>query len=262
MRVLFLGTGTSHGVPVIGCRCDVCLSDDPRDKRWRTSILVTQDDDLQVLVDTSIDLRAQALHYGITRVDSIVFTHSHADHVFGLDECRRFNVLSGGALPLYADEPTMRDLRRIFAYAFEAPPELAGGVPSLAPQTIDGPFMVGATRWTPIPIFHGRRLILGFRIGQFAYLTDCSAIPDQSWPLLEGVDMLVLDALRDRPHPTHFSVGEAIEVAQRVGASSTLLVHMAHEIGHAATCARLPDRIELAYDGLVIDVPPGPLQSA
>lgn len=247
---------------MIGCRCDVCRSDDPRDKRWRTSILVSQDDGLQVLVDTSIDLRAQALHFGITRVDTIVYTHSHADHVFGLDECRRFNVLQGGALPLYADPSTMQDLRRIFSYAFDAPPELAGGVPALAPCTIDGPFTVGSTRWIPIPILHGRRTILGFRIGSFAYLTDCSAIPDASWPLLVGVEMLVLDALRDRPHPTHFSLHQAVEAARRVGASCTFLVHMAHEIGHAATCARLPAGIELAYDGLLLDAPAATLQSA
>jgi phosphoribosyl 1,2-cyclic phosphate phosphodiesterase len=254
MQVLFLGTGTSHGVPMIGCACEVCRSTDPRDQRWRTSVLVTQDDGLKVLVDTSIDLRAQALRFGVTHVDALVYTHSHADHIFGLDECRRFNVLTGRALPLYADASTLADLRRIFSYAFEAPAWLAGGVPHLAPTMIDGSFLIGDACWQPVPILHGRRPIFGFRIGRFAYLTDCSGIPDESWPLLDGLDALVLDALRDRPHPTHFTLDQAVDVSKRIGARRTWFTHMAHDLGHEATCRRLPEGMALAYDGLVIEV--------
>jgi phosphoribosyl 1,2-cyclic phosphate phosphodiesterase len=255
VQITFLGTGTSHGIPMIGCKCAVCTSADPRDRRCRASILVTQDDGTVVLVDTGADLRMQALTWGVECVDAVVYTHSHADHIFGLDELRRFNVLRGGDIPLYADEPTLSDLQRIFSYAFWSPPELGGGVPRLAPHLIDGPFDVGTQRWQPVPILHGRRPILGFRVGGFAYLTDCSGIPEQSWPLLDGLEVLVLGALRVRPHPTHFCIDEAVEVARRVGAARTLFTHMAHDLPHAATCDRLPPTMALAYDGLSVTVP-------
>lgn len=255
MNILFLGTGTSHGVPMIGCHCAVCQSDDPRDRRDRPSIVVTHDDGTPVLVDTPPDLRHQALRHGVERVDAVVFTHSHADHIFGLDELRRFNVLRGGPLPVHADRVTLGDLGRIFDYAFNSPPELGGGVPRLVAQEIDGPFELAGQRWQPVPILHGRRSILGFRVGNVAYLTDCSHLPDSSKPLLEGLDLLVLGALRDRPHPTHFSLEQAVAAAQELGAARTLFTHISHELPHAATCARLPATMALAYDGLSVDVP-------
>lgn len=257
MQITFLGTGTSQGVPMIGCRCGVCQSEAVEDKRFRASIVVTQDDGTQVLVDTTPDLRSQALTWNLTRVDAVVYTHSHADHIFGLDELRRFIALrGGGTMPVFGDARTLDDLVRTFPYAFDSPPELGGGVPRLVPEVVGGPFTVADTRWTPVPIFHGRRLIHGYRIGSFAYLTDCSHVPDQSWPLLEGLELLVIGALRERTHPTHFSLSEAIVAARRTGARRTLFTHMCHDLGHAETNARLPEGMALAYDGLSVSLPP------
>jgi phosphoribosyl 1,2-cyclic phosphate phosphodiesterase len=239
---------------MIGCACATCRSDDPRDRRWRPSVLVTLDDGTRVLVDTATDLRAQALRFGVTRVDAILFTHSHADHILGLDDVRRFNVLQKRAVPCYADARTIDDLRATFRYMFDAATPRGGGVPQLDLHTIDGPFELAGQAIRPVPVLHGARVILGFRIGRFAYLTDCSAIPDASWPLLAGLDTLVLDALRDRPHPTHFTVAQAVEAATRIAARRTFFTHICHDLPHEATCARLPAGMSLAYDGLELTV--------
>jgi phosphoribosyl 1,2-cyclic phosphate phosphodiesterase len=256
VRVIFLGTGTSHGVPMIGCRCAVCRSDDPRDRRWRPSIYIEAGGG-GLLVDTGPDLRAQALQFGVTRVDAILFTHGHADHLVGLDEVRRFNALQRAAIPCYGDAKTLGEIRHMFSYVFDPQAPKGGGVPDLVLKEIAGPFQPeggGGTRVTPIPVLHGDRPVLGFRIGGFAYLTDCSRIPDGSWTLLEGLDVLVLDALRERPHPTHFSLGEAIDASRRIGARQTLFTHICHDLPHAATCARLPQGMALAYDGLILEL--------
>ena len=254
-RVTFLGTGTSHGVPMIGCGCATCHSTDPRDKRLRPSIYVEVEGGPAVLVDTGTDLRQQALTFGVARVDAILFTHSHADHIMGLDEVRRFNAAQRGAIPAYADERTAADLRRTFHYIFQPPAERGGGVPQIDLHTIDGPFDCHGLMVVPVPVFHGSRPILGFRFGGFAYLTDCNRIPDQAWPLLDELDVLVLDALRHRPHPTHFTVAQALDVASRVRPRQTYLTHICHDLPHAATNASLPPGVELAYDGLVIEAP-------
>ncbi len=256
-RVTFLGTGTSHGVPMIGCQCAVCRSDDPRDRRLRPSIHLAVEGGPGLLVDTATDLRQQALTNDISRVDAVLFTHSHADHVMGLDELRRFNALKGAHLPVYADAATAAELRRIFAYAFTPPTGPGGGVPELTLATIDGPFVVDGVAIVPVPILHGRRPILGFRIGTFAYLTDCSVIPESSYALLEGLDVLVLDALRHRPHPTHFTVAEAVVAAKRIGARHTYFTHICHDLPHADTCAALPPGMALAYDGQVVTTDTG-----
>ena len=241
---------------MIGCDCAVCRSSAPEDKRFRASIVVQQDDGTQVLVDTTPDLRSQALAWELRRVDAVGYTHSHADHIFGLDELRRFIALrGGGTLTVHADAGTLAELNRIFAYAFSSPAELGGGVPRLVPSVVDGEFDIAGTRWRAVPILHGRRRIHGYRIGGFAYLTDCSGLPDESWALLEGLDVLVVGALRDRPHPTHFSLPEAIDAARRIGATQTLFTHMCHDLGHAATNARLPEGMALAYDGLSVTLP-------
>jgi phosphoribosyl 1,2-cyclic phosphate phosphodiesterase len=267
LTVTLLGTGTSHGVPAIGCDCAVCHSPDPRDRRLRPSILIelgaasaaalppVAAATRTILVDTSTDLRAQALQHDIRRVDAILFTHSHADHVLGLDEVRRYNAMQRASLPCYADEATLADLRRMFGYIFDASTTVAGGIPQLTPYRIAGRFTLGGVEVVPVPILHGRRPILGFRLGAFAYLTDCSRIPDESWPLLEGIRVLVLDALRDRPHPTHFSVAEALGVVARLGPERAYFTHICHDLPHGATCARLPRGVELAYDGLVLEIP-------
>jgi len=254
VRVLFLGTGTSHGVPMIGCDCDVCRSEDPRDARTRPSIALECDDGLRVLVDTTPDLRAQALRHDLRRIDAILFTHSHADHVMGLDEVRRYNMLSRAPMPVYADARTLADLRRTFAYIFESDAPKGGGVPDLRLFPIAGPFCVGRQLVQPVPIHHGPWEILGFRFGAFAYLTDCNGIPASSLALLDGLDCLVLDALRRRPHPTHFTIDEAVVVARQIGARRTLFTHIAHDLGHEATCARLPAGMALAHDGLTVEV--------
>jgi phosphoribosyl 1,2-cyclic phosphate phosphodiesterase len=252
--VTFLGTGTSHGVPMIGCDCLVCQSSDPRDKRLRPSIYLDVADRARILVDTSPDLRQQALTHGITRVDAILFTHPHADHVLGLDELRRFNAIQGASIPCYANATTWKTIRQTFSYVFDGKPRLGGGVPSIEPHELSEAIAIAGVRVVPIPLWHGVMPILGFRFGSFAYLTDCNRIPDESWPLLAGVETLVIDALRDKPHPTHFTVKEALEVIERIGARRGYFTHMTHDLGHAATNARLPAGVELAYDGLMLDV--------
>ncbi|HET9703737.1 MAG TPA: MBL fold metallo-hydrolase [Vicinamibacterales bacterium] len=257
-RVTILGSGTSHGVPMIGCTCGVCRSSDPRDRRTRPSIVVEVEDGPAILVDTSTDLRHQALAHGVTRVDAILFTHSHADHIMGLDDVRRFNVMQQVAIPAYADERTAIDLRRSFSYVFNPPAEKGGGVPQVSLTAITGRFNVGPTGIQPVPIFHGSRPILGFRFGSFAYLTDCSRIADEAWPLLQDLDILVLDALRHRPHPTHFTVAEALDVVERVRPRQTYFTHICHDLPHEATNASLPPAVELAYDGLVLTIEAAP----
>lgn len=253
-RVLFLGTGTSTGVPMIGCTCAVCTSSDPRDRRLRPSIYVEVPGRAHLLVDTSTDLRQQALTYNITRVDAVLFTHGHADHVMGFDDIRAFNFLQKAPLPCYASAHTWESLRKTFYYVFDGRPRQGGGIPRPEAYEIDGPFVVRGVRVVPVPLLHGSMPILGFRLGGFAYLTDCSAIPEESWELVRGVDTLVIDALRYEPHSTHFSVNEALSAVGRIGPRRTFLTHMSHHLGHAATSAKMPPGVELAYDGLVLDI--------
>jgi phosphoribosyl 1,2-cyclic phosphate phosphodiesterase len=262
MKVTVLGSGTSHGVPAIGCDCAVCRSSDPRDRRTRPSILMQLDGDAgspfagavrSILVDTSTDLRMQALANDVRRVDAILFTHTHADHVFGIDEVRRYNHMQRSPIACFADHGTVASLKRMFAYIFEPPKQQGGGLPQLVPFAIGGPFTLGGVEIVPVPLFHGRLPVLGFRIGSFAYLTDCNRIPDESWPLLDGVGTVILDALRYRPHSTHFSVDQAVDVVARLGAGRAYFTHICHDLGHVEAGARLPAGVELAYDGLVLE---------
>jgi len=262
--VTFLGSGTSHGVPMIGCACAVCTSSDPRDRRSRPSIHIDVQDGPSILVDTSTDLRQQALVNRIARVDAILFTHSHADHVMGLDDVRRFNAMQGGAILAYADERTADELRRIFAYVFTPSTEKGGSLPQIALSGLTGiaPFTIGPATIQPVPLFHGKRPILGYRLGRFAYLTDCSRLPDEAWPLLNDLDVLVIDALRHRPHPTHFTVAEALEVIARVRPRQSYLTHICHDLPHVETNGSLPAGVELAYDGLVLTIDAGDASSS
>jgi phosphoribosyl 1,2-cyclic phosphate phosphodiesterase len=274
MRITVLGSGTSHGVPSIGCDCAVCTSTDPRDRRTRPSILIelpaSHDPAYaasapspfagavrSILVDTSTDLRAQALACNVRRVDAILFTHTHADHVFGLDDVRRYNQMQRAPIACYGDTATLASLRSMFAYIFNPPSQIGGGLPELTLFPIGGPFTLGGVDIVPVPLFHGRLPVLGFRIGSFAYLTDCNRIPDESWDLLTedgGVRTVILDALRHRPHSTHFSVGEAVDVVSRLGTERAYFTHICHDLPHAETCAQLPAGVELAYDGLVLEI--------
>jgi phosphoribosyl 1,2-cyclic phosphate phosphodiesterase len=245
---------------MIGCECAVCRSTDPRDSRLRPSIYLECDDGLRVLVDTTPDLRQQALRHNLNKVDAVLYTHSHADHILGLDEVRRYNHMTRAALPLYGDAATLADIRRTFRYVFEPDSEArgagqtkkGGGVPRLHLNTIVGPFCLGRTEIHPLRVLHGGRPVMAFRIGGFAYVTDCNEIPDETMAQLEGLEVLVLDALRRKRHPTHFSIDEAVGVAQRLGAGQTLFTHCCHDLGHAETCVSLPAGMALAYDGLQI----------
>ena len=239
---------------MIGCDCDTCRSTDPRDKRWRASVYVETDDGQALLIDAGPDIREQSLAFNVRRVDAILFTHGHADHIMGLDDIRRFNAIQQRPMACYGDAATLSDLRRSFFYVFDPSTPRGGGIPQLELFRIAGPFCIGRQEIVPIPIFHGQRPILGLRMGTFAYLTDCSRIPDESWPLLEGLDLLVLDALREKPHPTHFTLAEAVDVTRRLAPRRACFTHMCHNLRHADTCAQLPAGMELAYDGLVVEI--------
>lgn len=312
MRFTFLGTGTSAGVPLIGCSCAVCTSTDPRDRRLRTGACLQFTDpaghDRTILIDTTPDLREQALRAGLTRCDAIVYTHNHVDHTFGLDEVRRFNAVQKSPIDIYAEAHTLNHLRRVYQHIFEAAHNVNQSfVATLIAHELnpDKPLDLFGVRFTPIRLLHGRLPILGFRIEPspsqregaggrvhdspsqregaggraghdralnalqdsgpedpglpstspfpLAYCTDVSAIPPESWRLFRGVKTLVLDALRPRHHPTHFTLDQAITAAQRIEAEQTYFIHMSHDLGHEATNAELPEGMQLAHDGLTLE---------
>jgi phosphoribosyl 1,2-cyclic phosphate phosphodiesterase len=250
-EITFLGTGTSNGIPVIGCDCDVCRSADPRDRRGRTSALVRVNE-RSILIDTATELRAQALANDVRRVDAVLMTHAHADHTGGFDDLRRFNELQGQHIPVYADPGTASMLRERYAYTFLDLFPFYGGKPDLILHEIEGPFDLYGQEIVPIPVFHGRMPITGFRIGDLAYVTDAKEIPTSSLDLLHDLDVLVLNGLRERSHPTHLNFSEAIEVVRAVRPRRAYLVHLSHETGHADAERLLPADIEVAWDGLVI----------
>lgn len=255
-QLVLLGTGTSVGVPSIGCPCDVCSSTDPRDKRTRCAVIVGLPQG-NLLIDTPPDLRQQMLREKIGIVHSVLYTHEHADHLFGLDDLRLFPFYLGHPVPLYCEEIVERRIRQSFDYAFSADePTHTGAVPQLTFQRIGPePFELLGSRITPLRLRHGPKFdVLGFRIGKVAYCTDTNGIPPESLALLEGLDVLILDALRHRPHITHFSLDEAIEVARALKPKRTIFTHICHDLGHATTNAMLPAGMELGYDGMRIDL--------
>lgn len=261
MRVKILGTGTSTGVPVPGCRCTVCTSSNSCNKRLRTSIAVEAPDGTTILVDTSPDLRMQALTNDIRRIDAVLYTHAHADHIFGIDDLRAFNFTMQRSIDLYATTQTGERLRQLFQYAFQQDPEYEGGSPPRLDLHSIEPlkeFTLKGISVLPLPLKHGQMDVLGFRFGNFAYLTDCSLIPESSADLLLGLDVLVLDALRVRPHKTHFSVEEAVLEVKRLGPKKTYLIHLSHEVDHddgnALVKTLTTDEVELAWDGLHFEV--------
>jgi phosphoribosyl 1,2-cyclic phosphate phosphodiesterase len=250
--LVFLGTGTSLGVPMVGCRCETCQSSDPRDSRTRTSVAVGLPEGT-LLVDTTPDLREQLLRERIGSIDAVLYTHDHVDHVYGMDDLRPICFHAGRPVPVYCEERVERRILRAFDYAFVAPASPGGGLPKVTFNRIStDPFELLGTTVTPLRLQHGTFEVLGFRFGDLAYCTDTNEIPAETWPRLEGLDVLVLDCLRASRHPTHFSLDEALAVARRVKARRTLLVHMSHDIRHADVAAALPAGVELAHDGLVV----------
>ena len=253
MKIKFLGTGTSHGVPVVGCLCPTCSSTDPRNKRYRSSIWVSKPGS-SIVVDTSAEFRLRCLEYSIKRIDAILLTHAHADHIAGLDDIRIYNDTQSMDIPLFCDASTARDIKQRYSYFFEKTQE-GGGKPRVIIGEITHfrDFKAAGFDITPVPLKHGELTITGFIIDKsFAYLTDCSEIPGETFARLKGIDTLVLDALRLTPHPTHFSLEQAIEAARRTGAKNTYFTHIAHAIEHEKVEAGLPEGMKIAYDGLEI----------
>lgn len=254
MQVKFLGTGTSCGVPMIGCECAVCRSIDPRDRRRRTSLYVSCGGK-GILVDTPPDFREQALTFQIPRVDAVLFTHSHADHIFGFDDIRRYNTMQHASIPAYAHPSTIADLQRVFDYFGGANP-LGTYRPEILFREMTGSVSVEGLRVTPLPVLHGVHPTNGFLFEaagkRLAYVPDCKEMPDATRKLIEGVDVMVLDALRHRQHVTHMTVAESLACLEQIGAGQSYLIHMCHEVGHAELEASLPAGVAVAYDGLEV----------
>jgi phosphoribosyl 1,2-cyclic phosphate phosphodiesterase len=253
LKITVLGSGTSVGVPTIGCHCAVCTSTDPRDSRLRPSVLIGYEG-RNVLIDTTPDFRTQALRARIERLDAVVFTHPHADHLMGLDDVRPFNFRQKERIPIYASAHTMEAVRRCFPYIFDEE-ERKTNVPQLEPRLIEGgPFELFGLEFVPVPILHGQQTIYGFRFGAAAYLTDHSEIPERSMDLLRSLDVIFLDALRYKPHPTHSTVERSVKTAEALGARRAFFTHICHDLGHARAESLLPPHIRLAYDGLEVEV--------
>lgn len=255
MRVVFLGTATSYGVPQVGCRCGTCTSRDPRNFRTRASVYVETGEGVRLLLDVGPEMRLQALREGIDRVDAVLFTHYHADHTSGIDDLKAFNASLQGPLPCFGDADTERSLRTRFPWAFEGTPWI-GLIPHITYTVVDAePFCAGGSSMVvPIPMRHGRIRATGYRVEDFAYLTDTSGLPSSSIAQLHGLDTMVIDSFRWEPHPTHLSVREALDVISQTRPRRAFLTHVGHSLEHTATNARLPANVEVAYDGLRLEM--------
>lgn len=253
MRITLLGTGTSHGVPVLGCDCETCTSNDPRDLRTRSSVYVSTHT-ARILIDTATELRIQSLQNKVTRVDMVLITHCHADHISGFDDLRRFNELQGGEIPVYGNGFALKGIREMYPYIFDDQAQLGGGKPQIRLAEVNGHFLANGTEIIPIPVWHGRIPVLGYRIGNFAYVTDVSQIPDASIELLRGLDILILGVLRYRPHPTHLNLETGLEIIRLLKPRRTLFTHICHDFKASEVSRILPDGVELAYDGEQIEL--------
>lgn len=257
MKVTVLGCGTSHGVPMIACDCSVCRSSDPRNNRLRPSIMVTTTSGANIIVDTPPEMRIALLRNNVRRLDALLFTHSHADHIFGADDIRSFNYRQNSPIPVYAEANVLQDIHRIYEYIF-VPTQNAGGKPQVQLIEIE-PFRkisLDGVDVMPLRIWHGRLPILAYKFGLgFAYVTDVNRIPDESWPYLENLDLLMLDAVRRDRHETHFNLEEALAIVARLKPKQTLLTHLSHDFDYVATNRELPPTVNLAYDNLTVDIP-------
>lgn len=253
MRLTILGSGSSHGSPVIGCTCETCTSDDPRNHRYRASALV-EVRGRAFLIDTGPEMRLQALRARIQRIDAVLYTHFHADHVHGIDDLKAFNAVLGGPLLCFGNAQTEAALRSRFDYAFAGTPWV-GLIPHLIFETVEETFDLLGIEVTPVDLQHGRIRSCGWRIGGLAYLTDANGIPPASMAKLHGLDLLVIDGLRPTPHPTHYSIGEAVAIARELRPRETLLTHMNHNVEYTRESSDLPPNVSLAYDGLVLELP-------
>lgn len=253
MQLIMLGVGSSAGTPVIGCKCATCLSSNPRNKRTRSSAAVTMPGGEVVLIDTGPDLRQQALREGLTRVDAVLYTHTHADHLHGIDDLRAFCQLQRQQIPLYGNPDTVNHISSKFAYTLREPADF-WDLPVLSINGVSGAFTLFGVTIIPIPVKHGRSNILGYRIGNMAYLTDVSEIPEASLDLLQGLDVLMLDCLRYKPHYTHINLEQSLAYASRIKARDTYLIHMTHEMEFDTLGQQLPPSIHVAYDGLKLSM--------
>lgn len=251
MKITILGSGTSTGIPMVGCRCRVCKSADPKNKRTRASLLV-ENNGCFILVDTSTDFRTQAIRESIPKIDAVLFTHAHADHIHGIDDLRGFHFITKAIIPCYASTETLANINRKFSYIFTGRSEY-GYHQLLEPHAAEAAFPLFGLTITPIPLMHGNMPATGFRFNNFAYLTDCSSIPEESMKLLEGIDTLVIDALRHTPHPHHFNIEGAAKMSQKIGARRTFLTHLTHEVSHQEE-SRLPEGIFFAFDGMSLQL--------
>jgi phosphoribosyl 1,2-cyclic phosphate phosphodiesterase len=258
IQATLLGCGTSTGVPVLGCRCSICTSLNPRNKRLRTSCHIKVDNKRSFLIDASPDFRQQALTHYIDYLDGVLFTHGHADHILGTEDLRGLSYVRSSPLPCYAEAHTAKQIRSLFSYIFDPDPNYVGGglarlslIDSLTPGVS---FSLEGVEITPFRLYHGTLPILGYRIGSLVYATDCNHIPEESFPYLENAEVLFLDGLRFEPHPTHFTIPEAIKLAQRIKAQSTWLIHLTHTVDFDEVSLDLPQGIQLGYDGLTVTI--------
>lgn len=253
MQLVLLGVGSSAGSPVIGCACTTCSSTNPRNNRTRCSAALRLPGGEVILIDTGPDLRNQALRENMSRVDAVLYTHTHADHIHGIDDLRAFCQLQRKQIPLYGNQASMDHIASKFAYTLREPSNF-WDLPILSVNTVDDAFELFGVEIIPIPIKHGRSDILGYRIGDMAYLTDVSEIPEQSLPLLEGLEILLLDCLRHQPHPTHINLEQSLAYSRLINASSTYMIHMTHELEYEALSRLLPESVHVGFDGLKLDV--------
>ena len=254
MKLIFLGSGTSQGVPMLGCDCYVCRSNNPKNKRLRASVLIKTDSEKNILIDCGTDFRQQALRIGLQSLNAVLLTHSHADHVFGLDDIRPFNNKQKQSIPIYLSEYTLKKLKQTYHYAFDPDTQIGGGLPQYLIDVFDHDFKVDDILFQPILVKHGRENVWGFRFNDLAYITDCKSIPEGSLSKLYGLNTLIVSAIWFRKHETHMNIQEALQLLQKLKPKKTYFTHITHHLDHDLVQSILPENVYLAYDGLELEV--------